>query len=95
MTTIAIGQQPRKDRKRYTLVNFSPYTLQQIRQFLRIGESGLPCLEVGPVDRLIEDETQAVRQFQRHQKSRKWGYLLFVLVGLLLLAIGYWLKGGW
>ena len=87
MTTIAIGQQY-NNQKQFVLVTFSQEKFKEIRDFLEIGQSGLPYLEVGQVTALLEDDTAVVRQFhyRKRRSLRYWRWqgkrLIRYLIGI-------------
>ncbi len=91
MTTIAIGQQPKNQPKQFILVSFSRARLREIQQFLCIGESGLPYLDLGAVDEIVESDEEVVTQVQRGLRRRR-GCLHLLLLFLILVGIGLSLK---
>ena len=92
MTTIAIGQQPKNQPKQFILVTFSRARLREIQESLCIGESGLPYLDIGAVDKIVESDKEIVARVQERQRRRR-GCLHLVLLFLILIGIGLSLKG--
>ncbi len=91
MTTIAIGQQPRNQPKQFILVTFSRARFREVQQFLCIGKSGLPYLDIGVVDEIVESDEEVIAQVQERQRRRR-GCLHLVWMFLILVGIGFSLK---